>query len=229
MSRWPWRELSASAAVLQQLARFHEASKQSAALPPQWDYEAVLQDSAVATLECMQQMRKQPEFAWMRRSLQPIDRLVRALPARRSELLAFGSYGGGPIHGDVHPGNVIVRGRGTRRQPVLIDWARSRLGSALEDVSSWLQTLAYWEPEARRRHDTLLASYVCARGYESRLSSDFREAYWMAAASNALAGVLRYYCWKADAASTVAQRSRAIHAARDWVRMLERAHALSSR
>lgn len=227
--RWPWRELPSSAAVLQQLAGFHEVSQESAAVLPPWDYESALLKSAVATLEGLQQLHRHPEFAWMRRSLKSADRLVSALPNRRAELLDFEPYGSGPIHGDVHPGNVILRSRRNCDQPVLIDWARARMGSALEDVSSWLQSLAYWEPEARRRHDTLLMSYVRARGHEPRLSSSLRGAYWMAAGSNALAGALRYYCWKADAANDLSQRSRAIHAVRDWMRMVERADALSRR
>lgn len=227
--RWPWRDSSRSAAVLQQLAEFHETTRhRSAALPP-WDYEIVLQESAIATLELMRRLRGKPEFAWLRHSLRPIDKIVSVLSKRRTELLAFGSFGSGPIHGDVHPGNVIERSSTRGSEPVLIDWARARTGSALEDVSSWLQTLAYWEPEARRRHDTLLMSYLRARGHEARLSSELREAYWIAAACNALAGALRHYCSLAEASTERARRARAIHAARDWARMIERAYALSSR
>lgn len=228
ISRWPWRELSTAAAVLRQLARFHQASKGAIAQVPSWDYESVLQESAVATLERLRQMRSDTEFAWLRRSLRAVSRLVNALPTRRSELLNLEPYGRGPIHGDVHPGNAIVRKRGLEREVVLVDWARARVGSPLEDVSSWLQTLSYWEPEARRRHDTLLASYLVASGHDGRLSSELREAYWMAGASNALAGALRYYCWKAEVARSTAQRARAVHAARHWLRIVERAHAWSS-
>lgn len=224
---WPWRDTSSAAAVLQKLAVFHETSGRRLASMPSWDYEAMLHESAVATLETLQRLRRDPEFAWMRRSLRPIARLVTALSRRRADLMSLASYAGGAIHGDVHPGNVILRTRGGRREPILIDWARARTGSALEDVSSWLQTLAYWEPEARRRHDTLLKCYLRARGREPRLSSEFREAYWTAAASNALAGALRYYCWKAETSKDHGQRARAMHAARDWIRMLERADALS--
>lgn len=226
---WPWRDLSRSAAVLQQLASFHEASRELTAALPVWDYEAVLQESAVSTLHSLQQLRRHSEFCWVHRSLRSIDRLVSALPTRRAELLDFGPYESGPIHGDVHPGNVIMRGRGRGSRPVLIDWARARMGSPLEDVSSWLQTLAYWEPVARRRHDTLLRGYLRARGHECRISSELRAAYWMAAASNALAGALRYYCFQAEIAPNVASRARAMHAARDWMRMIERAYALSRR
>lgn len=228
-SRWPWRDSSRSAAVLEQLAVFHETTRHRSAILPPWDYEIVLQESAVATLECARRLRRTPEFAWLRRSLQPIDKIVSTLSSRRTELLAFRSFESGPIHGDVHPGNVIERRGAQGAEPVLIDWARARMGSALEDVSSWLQTLAYWEPEARRRHDTLLTQYLRARGHEARLSSELREAYWIAAASNALAGALRYYCSIAEASTQRAKRARAMHAARDWARMIERAHAVSSR
>ncbi len=227
--RWPWHDSAVSAAVLHQLASFHEISRGHAAVLPEWDYEHVLEVSAIATLEYAQRLRRKQEFAWLRRSVHSLDRVVSELPARRRELLELAPLGAGPIHGDVHPGNVIVRSRARGHEPVLIDWARARVGSVLEDVSSWLQSLAYWEPEARRRHDTLLMSYLRARNQEPRLSSELREAYWMAAASNALAGALRYYLVIADGSSNQAKRARAAHAARDWIRMIERAHALSRR
>ena len=52
----------------------------------------------------------------------------------------------------------MVRKSGGQHEPVLIDWARARAGSPFEDVSSWLQSLGFWEPAVKRKHDTLLAS-----------------------------------------------------------------------
>jgi hypothetical protein len=45
----------------------------------------------------------------------------------------------------------------------LIDWARARRGSPFEDVASWLHSLGCWEPEARRRHDSLLTDVISTR------------------------------------------------------------------
>src|SRR5690606_30955587 len=129
---------------------------------------------------------------------------------------AFRPLGSSFIHGDVHPGNVLVRARAGGAQPVLIDWGRARLGSPLEDVSSWLCSLGYWEPEARRRHDSLFRAYLSARGLGGPLSFDLRAAYWLASASNAFAGALRYHLALATTASTSLQRDAAIHAALDW-------------
>src|SRR5919108_667753 len=82
----------------------------------------------------------------------------------------------------------VIRGRGPGSRAVLLDWARARRGSPLEDVSSWLQSLGYWELEARRRHDTLLRRYLKARAFAGELSRAVRDAYWLAAACNVLAG-----------------------------------------
>jgi aminoglycoside phosphotransferase (APT) family kinase protein len=81
------------------------------------------------------------------------------------------------MHGDMHPGNVILRRGVAGVEPVLLDWARARPGSALEDVSAWVQSLGHWEPQARRFHDTLVRTYLVARGLEPVLPSDFRRLY----------------------------------------------------
>jgi aminoglycoside phosphotransferase (APT) family kinase protein len=110
----------------------------------------------------------------------PAKRIVLSLCKWRKALLGFTPFGPCILHGDVHPGNVMIRAhRGHEAQPVLIDWERARAGSALEDVSSWLQSL-FWEREARRRHDSIFASYLSAIGMERRLTSEIRAAYWIA-------------------------------------------------
>lgn len=76
---------------------------------------------------------------------------------------------------------------------MLIDWGRARIGSPLEDVSSWLQSLGYWEPRARRKHDPVLVHDLAYRGVEGGLSEALRTAYWVAGASNALAGALEHH------------------------------------
>jgi hypothetical protein len=120
-----------------------------------------------------------------------------------------------------------VRRRAGKDEPVLIDWGRARIGSPLEDVSSWLQSLGYWEPEARRRHDTLFAGYLSARGLERRLSADLRAAYWVAGACNALSGALQHHLWVARTGRDVSARASAARSARDWLRVIRRAAALA--
>jgi Ser/Thr protein kinase RdoA (MazF antagonist) len=215
--------------VLRRLAAFHAIDPAIRSAAAEWDYEAELQRSALATVELLNTMRCSPDWSSLtKRSLRPLDRIARSLTARRAALLAYRPYGDTTIHGDVHPGNVILRRQRGENEPVLIDWGRARCGSALEDVSSWLQSLGYWEPEARKRHDTLLRDYLRACGSEDSLSSDLRAAYWMAGASNALAGALRYHCWRAMSANTVHARACAAHAAHNWLRVIVRADSLSA-
>jgi aminoglycoside phosphotransferase (APT) family kinase protein len=128
----------------------------------------------------------------------------------------------------VHSGNAMVRAGQEAERVVLLDWGRARLGSPLEDVSSWLQSLGYWEPEAKRRHDTLLQRYLVARGLVPRLGRDLRDAYWLASAGNVLAGALRYYLVVADGGGGAPSRTRAEagRAARDQLRVVRRADAI---
>ena len=225
---WPWRDLVASRAVLQRLAALH-AAHLLIPCTPEWDYEPELQQSTVATLDLLRAMRSSPEGSSLaKRGIRPVDRIARSLAGRRAALLEYRPFAHTTIHGDVHPGNVILRRVRGQDVPVLIDWGRARPGSALEDVNSWLQSLGYWEAEARKRHDTLLRDYLCASGFEGSLSTDLRAAYWMAGACNALAGALRYHCWHAMNGTTVRARASAAHAAASWLRVIIRADALSA-
>ena len=148
------------------------------------------------------------------------------MPELRRQLLAAAPFGTAVIHGDLHPGNAVLRRR--RGEVVLLDWGRTRLGSPLEDVSSWLLSLGGWEPEARRRHDTLFAGYLAARGWESRLTPPLRAAYWVAGASNALAGALLHHLTIAtDPRVSPLRRGVAARAAFGWGRVLRRADAWS--
>jgi hypothetical protein len=128
----------------------------------------------------------------------------------------------------VHSGNVVLHAHEAKHAPVLLDWARARMGSPLEDVSSWLQSLSFWEPAARRRHDTLLGEYLSARGLGATLTRDLRNAYWLAAASNCFAGSLEYYVDVATAREVLpSERLAAVSAVRDQLRILRRAEACS--
>ena len=226
VSRWPWRDTAAAGSVLGQVALLHQCIRSKNALSrlSAWDYEADLLASAERTLEQLQRLRGvAPVF---RSGARWARRMVAALPALRRHLLGFGPFGTTLIHGDLHSGNVIMRRRAGRNEPVLLDWARSRIGSPLEDVSSWLQSLGAWEPEARRRHDTLFAGYLAARGMEPRLGRDLRAAYWLAGASNALAGALFHHLRVlAEPCGSRTLEWASGRAAQDWLRVLRRADA----
>src|SRR5205807_4140039 len=111
---------------------------------------------------------------------------------------------------------------------VLLDWARARLGSPLEDVSSWLESLAYWEPGVRRQRTSLLRHYLRARGLPPAVVREAYVWYWVAAASNALAGALRYHLQQAMRVSESGSGRQvdAVRAVRDHLRAIERADFL---
>jgi aminoglycoside phosphotransferase (APT) family kinase protein len=199
-----------SAVVLTRLAAVHQTlASTSANAVLAWDYEADLHASAEATLEAFESVTSHESLAALRPARGALQRTIAALGTIRQTLLLAEPFGRTVLHGDLHSGNVIVHGGNA----VLLDWGRSRVGSALEDVSSWLQSLGYWEPEAKRRHDTLFRHYLAARGLSSVLRRSVREAYWLAAASNVLAGALRYHLLLADGRGLAPSRSRA-----DWRR-----------
>ncbi|HWQ55972.1 MAG TPA: phosphotransferase [Bryobacteraceae bacterium] len=225
--KWPWREVDLAGAVLERLAALHQGlsvHRLTSALG-QWDYEADLVRSAETTLEVFEVESRHPDLAGIRRSLPALRRTVAALPKLRRQLLAAGPPPA-VLHGDMHPGNAIVRLSPNLPEPVLLDWGRIRVGSPLEDVCSWLQSLGYWEPEARRRHDSLLSRYLTARGFATPALPGLRQAYWLAGGSNAMAGALRYHLFVAtDAASTEHARLESNAQVRDWLRIVRRADA----
>lgn len=227
--RWPWQDTRLAGQVLEHLARLHTASvdRETRAGLTDWDYEAELRSSSESTLELLRlSTGSDSPLQSLKWALPSVRRIVLALPEVRRQLLQFRPYGRVAIHGDMHPGNVVVRWKSGVLEAAILDWGRARIGSPLEDVSSWLQSLGYWEPEARRRHDTLLVQYLRSRGADPRLLPEFRAAYWLAGASNALSGALRYHLSLAtDNRRSRAQRFRAIASARDWLRVLRRADA----
>jgi hypothetical protein len=228
---WPWRALGTAHAVLERAARLHalEPNAQALEVLSGWDYDSELRRNGALTLEGLERAARRPEFPGLMAGVPVVRRLLRSLPEIRRDLLAFTPFGKGPIHGDLHSGNAIVRRRRGRDEPVLIDWGRARIGSPLEDISCWLLSLGQWEPEARRRHDTLFVSYLKARGMEGRLRSDLRAAYWLAGASNAFSGGLLYHLTQMlEQRVTSRQRLRAAYSAREWLRVLRRADAFWS-
>lgn len=222
-SGWPWRDTSASAAVLARLAQIHSCRLVEQTLLRR-NFEKVLLDSAESTLRVISEAATSGSSPVRRPMIRTVERMVTALPAVRTLLRNLDGYA--LIHGDAHSANVILRAGTSRPDAVLIDWGRARLGSPLEDASSWLQSLGYWEYEVRRRHDSLLRSYLAARGVQERLTSELRQLYWFACASNAMAGALRYHLLVSmDTAHSGEKRQRSARVASDWLRMVRRADA----
>lgn len=225
---WPWKEVDVAAMVLERLAYLHNLARANhfSAVLTGWDYETPLARSAETTLEFFEARSRHPALEGTRRSLAPLRRMVRDLPRVRKQLMAA-DPGPALLHGDVHTGNAIVTVRAHSPEPVLLDWARVRHGSPLEDVCSWLQSLGYWEPEARRRHDSLLGRYLAARGLSGPPSRALRDAYWLAGGSNAMAGALRYHIYVATAEeSSECARWESGRQVRDWLRIVRRADAI---
>ena len=221
--RWPWRDEMAARRLLERLAHLHSTVAPADAweILSDWDYESELAERTRSAIEALEAMPREDDLAPLRRRLGSLRRLGEALPEVRRQLLAFTPLSVTAIHGDAHTGNALVR---SGERPVLLDWGRTRLGSPLEDVSSWLQCLGYWEPAAKRRHDTLLAGYLAARGLPARADRELRDAYWLAGASNALSGALLVHLWTARGAPVGSrQRVAAVRAAADALRVIRRA------
>jgi aminoglycoside phosphotransferase (APT) family kinase protein len=217
---WPWADTRRAGAVCRALATLHDDE----ALPHEafsWDYETDLARSAESTLALASDARDASgERLWRR--VGDLRRVVAALPSIRQLLSRERTV----IHGDMHPGNVILPVGGDP-DVVLIDWARARIGSPLEDVASWLHSLGCWEPEARRRHDTLMRIYLDARRNRRPFASGVRADYWLASASNGLSGAIRYHlAVLSDTARTAAAHRDSERALMAWQRVVTRAAAL---
>lgn len=195
-SRWPWSEIAASRKVLKALARLHgsgAADVSDTQLFSSWDYERELRERAEQVRQLIDENAGEPFLRPFRRSLPAARRIVAALPRIRSQLFALDGFSPTFIHGDVHSGNVVLTRPSAGHGPVFLDWGRSRIGSPLEDVSSWIESVAFWEPDLVRQRDSLLTGYLRACGEPPRVRSEFRDAYWFAAASNVLAGSMLYH------------------------------------
>jgi hypothetical protein len=220
--RWPWRNHSANTAVLQQLACVHSLSLAGPSAFRCWDYDRELRRSAEQTIEVFSGATRAGLKLGDRPMLRALERTAATLPLMRRALQTW--HPPVLLHGDAHAGNAIVPHDPRRGAAVLLDWGRSRLGSPLEDVSSWLQSVGYWEPEVRRRHDTLFRRYLVARGLPEHLSPELRELYWLAAASNAMAGAVRYHLMvMQDPTRRTRERSGSARAVADWLRIVRRA------
>lgn len=221
VSAWPWRDPATAIAACETLARFHQLRLCASELPPS-NYEEDLQVSAQQTLQLAGTARVDGAPVWRR--FGDLRRVVGALGTIRARLLQSEAT---LIHGDVHPGNVLVRGGAGPDRVVFIDWAAARIGSPLEDAASWLHSLGCWDAEARRRHDALLAAYLRARGGAARLDATLRTDYWLASASNGLAGAIRYHCVVLlDPMADKRARRQSMRALDEWQRVMRMAAAL---
>lgn len=219
---WPWTETATSGAVCRVLARLHDAAYLPRE-PLSWDYESELAASAAATFATAKNARDEYGTRYWRR-LGDLSRVVEALPLIRNRLLSCPTT---VIHGDVHPGNVILRSGNPEPDVVLIDWARARVGSPFEDVASWLHSLGCWEPQARRRHDTLMRAYLDARAVSRAFDAGLRVEYWFASVSNGLSGAIRYHlAVLSDPVATAMARYDSGRALAAWERVVRAAAAL---
>jgi aminoglycoside phosphotransferase (APT) family kinase protein len=220
-SRWPWKDTSCAGLVLDQLARVHALDGNPVAAAT-WNYNTELQISAASTITMYQRIATAGLRRGRRPMARPLERVGSAIHKLREQVMAF--TGAFLVHGDAHPGNALIRRHRGELQAVLLDWGRARVGSPLEDLCTWLQSLGFWEPDARRVHDTLLRRYLRARGETGPASRALRDAYWLAGGSNAFAGALRYHLTvMADPHRTARQRWVASCAAEDWLRIIRRA------
>lgn len=219
ISEWPWSEQSNTELVVRDLARVHQLEESLLHVAP-WDYESEIAQSAAETVAVAEQVHRQLPDTALTRELPRLRRVSASLASARGEILR--EYGTSFIHGDAHPGNIIIRKKGKQASAVFLDWARTRSGSRLEDVASLLQTLRYWEPRVMQRHDSLLRQYVRRTGVASSLTTSVRDAYAIASASNVFAGALRFHLVRASE-STGAMRDAAIAQARDGLRIIRRA------
>lgn len=222
---WPWKSKEATLAVIRRLADLHAQ--------PAAHFQAALADSALeeemsisaaATAEAYARSCHTCRRAGVKPMRRALERVAADVNRIRSYVMA--ETGVVPLHGDVHSGNAAVRFAAGRNEALLLDWGRARLGSPLEDISSWLQSLSYWEPAVKRSHDTLLERYVGWTGWRGGVNHRIRQLYWLAAASNAMAGALRYHLTVlGDISRPQNVRSRSAGAVRDWLRIVRRADA----
>jgi hypothetical protein len=221
-SPWPWSDIALSASVCRELAQLHEALCLRCEVFS-WNYDDELIRSAEDTLDLAAAARNSAGRRVWRR-LGDLRRVVHALPRIRRRLRSNGLT---VIHGDMHPGNVILRRAEQSVGVVLIDWGRARIGSPLEDVASWLHSLGCWEPQARKRHDTLMRAYLEARRVPCAFNSDLRNDYWFASVSNGLSGAIRYHlAVLADTAATPPAHANSGAALIAWERVVRRSAAL---
>ena len=84
----------------------------------------------------------------------------------------------------------------------------------------------FWEPQAKRVQEMLIKRYLRARGIAVKITSQFRDAYWLAAACNGLSGALRYHLLvMCDEQRSRHEQCGAARASADWLRVIRHADA----
>jgi aminoglycoside phosphotransferase (APT) family kinase protein len=217
---WPWRDEAYAGLILDTLARLHAAP-----LVTMWNDEDRRPDDsgsvAAYIIDLLGAAARRTSDARLARGLPAVRGFAARLPEAHALLGAAPVF----LHGDVHPGNVLLQGDGRRKRAVLLDWGRARVGSRFEDVASWLQCLRYFEYAAVGAHDRLLLRYIRASGLGDRITPRHRREYWVAAGCNALAGALGVHLSRVLDARSPGPRAAALAAAVDWLRIVRRAEA----
>jgi hypothetical protein len=108
VQRWPWRDTHTASLVLGRLAQLHQwAWLSEPAVGLAWDYDHALHQSGHATLQELRRVVYDLRLTQWGGTVPMIQRLLEALPEMRRVLLAAAPQVW--IHGDVHPGNVVMR------------------------------------------------------------------------------------------------------------------------
>lgn len=224
---WPWKDPTHGRALLGRLASFHRQSRADASEMPPWDFESEFEVMAEATAEAVERCGFDDELRFIAEDAPAVRHLALSARTLRQEVLSGAGLAVGPIHGDVHPGNAIVCRRGRGAEALLLDWGRARIGSPLEDVASWLQSLGARDEATRTTREDLLAHYLGELGRDRKVTPSLRAAYWIAAASNALSGALLHHvCMAETERPWSARRAAEARIAGDWASSIRSAAAI---
>jgi hypothetical protein len=178
--QWPWSDQSAIRTLVRRLALIHSRSAgKFLRVLADPDLESEKRSSAATTAEFYHQIPVGCGSAAVRPRHRAIDRIASDITAIRGYLM----------------------GRTRIVEAVLLDWGRARLGSPREGIASWLQSIAFREPQVRRLQE-------------------FRRPYCLAATPDASAGALRYHlAIVTDSTAPADDRYRSRSAANDWMRI----------
>ena len=178
-------------AVLVTLARIHAECSQTAAFGWAWVFDAAhfaqTLENALSALSSSDRFRATTadHIKWLKR----LERVG------NSDLLCDASHDLPKtiVHGDMHPGNVVLRADGS---PVVIDWGNACIAPPMLDLAN---IIAIESPQWR----TYLSAYSAAGGTIDEVT--LRRAYWWARAATGLA----YLPWiaghKSDAPRMILQ------------------------
>lgn len=119
----------------------------------------------------------------LERKIADARELTESEKSRVLSLLADLPDGDRPYHGDLHPGNIIVREDG---QPVIIDWANAAAGDPMADVArSQLLMTVGWRAAPQR------VTRLLGRWFSAWLLREYLKSYFAASGADP-AGVARW-------------------------------------